>query len=69
MARCHICFLGLGTCFFVGDLINQITVGPMIGENRQLVTNGLVEFEKQNNRLNSETAGKLPITFEEFYRI
>ena len=31
----------------------------MIGENRQLVTNELIEFE--NNRLKLKTKGKLPI--------
>ena len=36
----------------------------MIGENRQLVTYELVEFEK--NRLKLKTAEKLPIILEEF---
>ena len=37
----------------------------MIGENRQLVTDEPVEFEK-NNRLKSKTARKLPVILEEF---
>ena len=36
----------------------------MIGENRQLVTDELVEFEKLN-QLKFKTAGKLPVILEE----
>ena len=36
----------------------------MIGENWQLVTNELVEFEK--HRMKFKTAGKLPIILKEF---
>ena len=39
-------------------------IEPMIGENWQLVTDELVEFE--NNWLKFKTAEKLPITSEEF---
>ena len=38
----------------------------MIGENRQLVTIELVEFE--NNQLKFKTAGKVPIILEEFIK-
>ena len=39
-------------------------VHPMIGENRQLVTDEPVEL--RNNRLKFKTGGKLPIILEEF---
>ena len=37
----------------------------MIGEDRQLVADEPVEFEKYGNRLKSKTAGGLPIILEE----
>ena len=38
----------------------------MIGENRKLVTNEPVEIKKYGNRRKLKTAGKSPVTSEEF---